>query len=150
MPVPRPATASTTTATASIDEGVANACGTCGPVPAEVCNGIDDDCNGVIDDGVGCRGLRRPRSATTSTTTATARTDEGVTRACGTDVGRCTHGHPDLQAGAFGPCSGTGPRTETCNNIDDDCDGVIDGISRSCGSDVGACSSGTQLCTAGS
>ncbi|RMH14036.1 MAG: hypothetical protein D6698_13225, partial [Gammaproteobacteria bacterium] len=40
---------------------------------------------------------------------------------------------------------------EICNNIDDDCDGVIDNISRSCGfSDVGACSLGTQTCLAGS
>ena len=27
-----------------------NACGQCGAVPAEVCNGLDDDCNGIVDD----------------------------------------------------------------------------------------------------
>jgi MYXO-CTERM domain-containing protein len=37
-----------------IDDGVRNACGKCGPVPSETCNGIDDDCDGVIDDGAEC------------------------------------------------------------------------------------------------
>lgn len=32
------------------DEGVKNACGTCGAPPAETCNGLDDDCDGVADD----------------------------------------------------------------------------------------------------
>jgi hypothetical protein len=33
-----------------IDEGVRNACGTCGDAPAEQCNGLDDDCDGEIDE----------------------------------------------------------------------------------------------------
>src|SRR5690606_31117374 len=32
-----------------IDEGVTNACGSCGPAPTEICNLQDDDCDGVID-----------------------------------------------------------------------------------------------------
>jgi hypothetical protein len=28
-----------------------NACGTCGPLPAEVCNALDDDCDGETDEG---------------------------------------------------------------------------------------------------
>ena len=35
-----------------IDEGVTNACGGCGAVPAETCNMADDDCDGTIDEGV--------------------------------------------------------------------------------------------------
>ncbi len=36
-------------------EGGANACGTCGPEPREVCgNGLDDDCDGIVDPGNLC------------------------------------------------------------------------------------------------
>ena len=34
-----------------IDEDVLNACGTCGPEPAEACNCQDDDCDGEVDEG---------------------------------------------------------------------------------------------------
>lgn len=33
----------------NVDEGVANACGTCGELPKEICNGVDDDCDGLTD-----------------------------------------------------------------------------------------------------
>ena len=35
---------------AKFDEGVLNACGTCGDAPEEVCDGLDNDCNGCADD----------------------------------------------------------------------------------------------------
>ena len=35
-----------------VDEGVRNGCGTCSALPTERCNGRDDDCDGVIDDDV--------------------------------------------------------------------------------------------------
>lgn len=34
-----------------INEGVLNACGFCGPEPEEVCDGEDNDCDGEIDEG---------------------------------------------------------------------------------------------------
>lgn len=34
-----------------IDEEVTNRCGGCGPAPAEVTNGGDDDCDGLVDEG---------------------------------------------------------------------------------------------------
>ena len=40
------------------------------------------------------------------------------------------------------------PHNETCNNLDDDCDGTIDSFSEGCG--IGACANGTRTCTAGS
>jgi len=39
-----------------IDEGLRNACGVCGALPAESCDGLDNDCNGTIDDGAPCPG----------------------------------------------------------------------------------------------
>ncbi len=37
-----------------VDEGVKNACGTCGDVPVEVCDGADNDCDGEVDEGLAC------------------------------------------------------------------------------------------------
>ena len=36
-----------------------NACGNCGPLPAEACDGLDNNCNGAIDDGASCAGADR-------------------------------------------------------------------------------------------
>jgi hypothetical protein len=102
--------------------------GAVGPT-AETCNNRDDDCDGT--------------------------TDEMLARACGTDVGVCTAGTQACSAGTWGVCSGTGPGTEACNTLDDDCDGVTDegcscvtGTTRACGTDSGECTAGTQTCTA--
>lgn len=37
-----------------INEGLLNACGECGSIPTETCNGFDDDCDGSIDETFEC------------------------------------------------------------------------------------------------
>jgi hypothetical protein len=82
-----------------------------GPQP-EVCDGLDNDCNGMIDDGI----------------------PEGG--ACGSSMGRCMPGVQRCVMGRMVCEGGVGPRAEECNCIDDDCDGMID--------EMGA--GGTALC----
>jgi hypothetical protein len=74
-----------------------------------------------------------------------------VTRSCGSDVGRCIAGTEVCSGGVFGSCVGeVTPVGETCNGVDDDCDGVTDeDLSRGCGSDVGVCVAGVQACVGG-
>ncbi|MBN1772307.1 MAG: DUF4215 domain-containing protein [Deltaproteobacteria bacterium] len=120
----------TTTCSSTGTETCGSTCawGACVP-PAETCNGHDDDCDGICDDGFGCC------AGTTVTCTTT----------CGsTGVGACT--------ATCGLPSGTActPPVETCNGLDDDCVGGADngfdcvmGATRTC--TVGACT-GTQTC----
>ncbi len=69
---------------------------------AETCNGIDDDCNGVVDDGL-------------------------AGGACSTgQQGVCAAGTERCVAGALSCVRNTAPSTEQCNNLDDNCDGLID------------------------
>ncbi|MCB9548291.1 MAG: hypothetical protein H6706_20945 [Myxococcales bacterium] len=122
--------------------------GTCqgavGPT-AEICNGRDDDCDGVVDElpegGCACEpGLTRPCYGGPPGT-------EGV-GACAPGVRTCA---PD---GRFGACVGErGPAEEACNAVDDDCDGRVDeavpGAGRGCTAGVGACAREGRLVCAG-
>ena len=66
----------------------------------EVCDGLDNDCDGMADDSI-------PNRSCTS--------------ACGGGAQRCVHSTWDA-------CDAPQPQLETCNGLDDDCNGVSDDI----------------------
>ena len=95
--------------------------------PAEMCNGVDDDCDGTIDDGFACR-----VGSSTSCTTACGSTG---TRAC---LPGCT----------LDSCA---PPAETCNGVDDNCNATCDEGFACCAGSSRACTllgfyAGTALC----
>jgi hypothetical protein len=103
--------------------------GAVGPT-TEICNGIDDDCDGTPDEG-----------------------NPGGGAACGTDLGECTPGTRTCMAGSLVCVGGTGPTTEACDGLNNDCDANIDegnpGGGGSCGTGTGACSPGMEQCLGG-
>ncbi len=106
------------------------------PPATEVCNGLDDDCNGLADEQLG------------QTTCG-----QGV---CEVTVDNCVQGVAQT-------CTpNTGNPTEQCDGVDDNCDGQVDegcscqdGQTQKCYTgapatkNVGECSEGTQTCTNG-
>ena len=93
-----------------------------GPPPSDQseCDGIDHNCNGVIDDG-GCECV------------------PGMTEVCGgPNVGVCKTGLRTCDAnGHWGDCVGSvGPSPEQCNGLDDNCDGTVDNPGLTNGDDV--------------
>ena len=107
------------------DDALAVACTAIPSVPSpERCNGVDDDCNGITDEGYD--GLNTP----------------------------CSHGQGLCTRAGINVCSGDGvavecnaprsePNDERCDGLDNDCDGAVDetfvGLDTICTQGQGAC-----------
>lgn len=107
------------------------------PPVKETCNKLDDDCNGLVDDNL----------------TQTCYSGKPGTAG----KGICKEGKQTCANGQWGKCVGeVGPGVETCNKLDDDCNGLIDdNLTQTCYSGKpgaagnGICKAGKQTCSNG-
>jgi hypothetical protein len=102
-----------------------------GPAPGtEVCNTLDDDCDGKVDEGLpACTCTPQAEQCDNDDDDCDTRVDEGIQRPCGT--GTC-QGVETCIAGDFENCTAQTPTPEVCNGLDDNCDGVRDGFTNAC------------------
>ncbi|MCB9537553.1 MAG: VCBS repeat-containing protein [Myxococcales bacterium] len=103
-----------------------------GAAGAESCDGLDDDCDGVTDEGF------------------------GLGEACRRGLGACAaDGVVVCDGGGEAGCTAapSAPGDETCDGVDDDCDGLTDegfGLGEACAVGMGACRrEGRGVCAAG-
>jgi len=113
----------------------------------ETCDGVDNNCNGIVDDNVAS-----PACVPVGTSPSLVYTGSS----------QCRQGALQCGPGGQSSCASfIGPSAEVCDNFDNDCNGQTDdnpvGIGSSCGAQPGLvydqapsqCRSGTMDCTGG-
>jgi hypothetical protein len=150
--------------------GINTDAGPCLAPTAQDC--ADDDCDGVIDNGLTCDCAAKPEICNGKDDDCNGLIDDIPSVPCGANVGLCKAGmtkcQPDGAGGARLICEGaTGPSPEECNGLDDNCNGIIDDVpARACFPTgfmgctydpntknytcKGMCQPGAQICTMGS
>lgn len=93
-------------------------------------DGLDNDCNGTVDDGAlddGTTCKCTPGEVQTCSQDSAGKT---IVYPGGKPQGECTYGAQTCDdGGKWGPCTGAaGPTAEECNGKDDDCDAKVDEI----------------------
>ncbi len=127
--------------------------GAIGPVP-EICDGLDNDCDGEVDNGIA---IGTPCSVEYDTSQYPGDRDKGQ---CKPGISECGPSGEQVCTG------GVGPTPEVCDGLDNDCDGQVDEegaspdgingtsnpnepsqvIGQACGKSEGACEPGKWSC----
>ena len=134
----------------------------CGGKPGapqpETCNGIDDDCNGRIDDVPGGATTGDVANCGGCNVACAALSNSVPACVMGGCVSACAMGFVDADRNPANGCECklTNNGVETCDGVDNDCNGVVDdgvggtyypGPAGTLG--VGVCSAGAQICQGG-